>query len=132
VSKKQNSAGKRIDCLIVDDSRAMQSLVENTLKKTKFRLKKVRKAGDGNEALQILKSGYRPDVVISDWKMPNVDGFEFLESVRFGYPDLLFGFVTSQKSEQVENEARKAGADFFVTKPFNPEDLTAALEPYLT
>ena len=77
---------------------------------------------DGRSALEHLK--HRPcDAVISDVRMPDMDGIEFLRAAREFYPDIGIVMMTAFGTIDTAREAFKLGADDFITKPFNNEEL---------
>lgn len=112
--------------LIVDDSRAMRMLVLRSLRQAGLGEHEFQEAEDGAQALDAIQS-FRPDVVLSDWNMPNVSGIDLLEQVNAAGVETVFGFVTSESTEEMASRARGAGAQFFVTKPFTAEDFQEAL-----
>src|SRR5699024_7764711 len=87
-----------IRVLVTDDSRVMRQIVIRTLRQAGYDWD-VREAADGAEALEAIRAD-EPDVVLSDWNMPNLDGIGLLRRLRaegFGTP---FGFVTSEGSPE--------------------------------
>jgi len=106
--------------LIIDDERSIRLLLENFLAKDYQTISKT----DGMEALEWLE-GNLPDLIICDIQMPNMDGYQFLEKVRErGYtkhtPVLMLSGAESSK-ERIK--CYKLGAQDFLVKPFNPEEL---------
>jgi two-component system chemotaxis response regulator CheY len=118
------------DILLVDDSKTMRLLVQRALRQAGFRGLVVEEAGNGVEALELLKKG-RPRLILSDWNMPEMSGIDFLKNVKTEKYDVPFGFITSEASAEIKELAMSAGARFLVTKPFSPEDIQAALSPIL-
>lgn len=117
--------GKRnMKFLIVDDSRAMRSLVRRALRQAGITVSEAKEAGDGAEALQIL-ADYAPDVILSDWNMPNMTGIELLRSLRGAGWETPFFLVTSEGTEEKRAEAKEAGANGLLAKPFEAEDFEA-------
>lgn len=104
--------------LIADDSRAMRRIVAAMLKEAGFRKLTIVEAVDGQEALEKAVSE-SPDVVISDWNMPNMTGMELLAALRDRGDTTPFGFVTSESNPEMKERALAAGAGFLVTKPFD-------------
>ena len=105
--------------LIVDDEqsyRQLLSLVFNGEGHT------MRTATNGREALQMLQDE-PADLVISDVKMPDMDGIEMLRAVRETLPDLGVILMTAFASVETAREAFKLGADDFIQKPFDVEEL---------
>lgn len=112
--------------LVVDDSRAMQSIVRRGLQKAGYQNLEIKVANDGLEALEIIKI-WRPDMVLSDWHMPNMSGMELLNTITRQMLDVKIGFVTTESSPERLQEARAAGALFIVNKPFSDEELINAV-----
>ena len=84
---------------------------------------------DGSEALSTLRSGLRPDLVVTDLSLPGLDGFQVLDRARsIGLLDDQPVLVLSG-SEKSDDRVRalRAGADDFLLKPFNPDELMARL-----
>ncbi len=102
--------------LIVDDSRAMRMIVKRTLRQAGFGNVEVSEACNGSEGLEKVLE-WKPDLVLSDWNMPVLDGIGLLESMRDEDIEATFGFVTAQGTPEMKQRARAAGASFFITKP---------------
>jgi len=117
--------------LIVDDSKTMRMIVHRTLKKAGFDGHTVLEASNGEEALGVIKSS-SPDVVLADWNMPTMSGIELLHKVKEEGISIPFGFVTSEGTPAVREQAIAAGASFHITKPFTPETFHAELSPVLS
>jgi two-component system chemotaxis response regulator CheY len=116
--------------LIADDSRVMRQIVVRTLRQSGYDGHDVVEAVDGADAL--AKAGSEtPDLVLSDWNMPNMTGIEFLRALRAGGSQVPFGFVTSEGSADMRELAQNAGASFVIVKPFTPEAFQDALAPVL-
>ena len=116
--------------LHVDDSKAMRMIVQRTLKKAGFDGLEIVEAENGVEALDVIEKE-KPDVVLSDWNMPEMNGIELLERLRAEGNEITFGFITSESSAEIKNMATEAGASFLITKPFTPDSFQCALEPVL-
>ncbi len=82
----------------------------------------IRTASNGREAIELVKKE-PADVIISDVKMPDMDGIELLRQARELFPDLGVVLMTAFASVETAREAFKLGADDFVTKPFDVEEL---------
>jgi putative two-component system response regulator len=107
--------------LVVDDDEIARELLSNALTQAGYR---VRVAADGREALAIL--GTTPcRLVISDWVMPEIDGIELCRQIRAGdFPSYIYVILlTSRDQTQDIVEGLSAGADDFITKPFDPAEL---------
>jgi two-component system chemotaxis response regulator CheY len=83
-------------------------------------------AGNGLEALEVISS-VAPDLVISDWNMPEMNGLELLQKLRASGNQTTFGFVTSEGSSQMREIAAQAGASFLIAKPFTAETFAELL-----
>jgi two-component system chemotaxis response regulator CheY len=112
--------------LIVDDSKAMRMIVHRNLRLAGFGEATVVEACDGAEALDVA-SAESPDLIVSDWNMPVKSGFELLLQLRAAGNTTQFGFITSESTDEMRQQAFAAGADFFVVKPFTPETFRAAV-----
>lgn len=108
--------------LVVDDSKAMRMIVVRELKRGGFDGDEIVQADSGMAALDLLGAGDF-DFVVSDWNMPGMTGMELLSKLRANGSSVHFGFVTSESATSTQEDALKAGADFFVTKPFTGADL---------
>lgn len=87
-------------------------------------------AVDGPEALEHLRTG-EPDLVILDLMLPQTSGFEILDAIRAGSTLRTTPVVVVTAWSHVEAAAREAGADQFISKPFEPEELEAAVRRLL-
>ncbi len=113
--------------LIADDSRVMRQIVIRTLRQAGYDGHELIEAGNGAEALDLVQS-QAPDLVLSDWNMPEMTGIELLRALRSANQHVPFGFVTSEGSEEMRGKAADAGALFLIAKPFNEETFTEALD----
>lgn len=113
--------------LVADDSRVMRSIVIRTLRQAGYGDAEVVQAGDGHEALGLIRDE-DPDVVLCDWNMPGLTGLELLVHIRAGGDARPFGFVTAQQSPQMRNTAIASGAQFLIAKPFTADDFRDALD----
>src|SRR3569833_2370871 len=111
--------------LIVEDDPDALELLEHALVHFGY---EVSKANDGLEALEMLRSGFYR-VVISDWEMPGISGVDLCREVRkrgnSGYT--YFILLTSRAGMRDLVESLKAGADEFLSKPFDPTELEARM-----
>lgn len=114
--------------LIVDDSKAMRAIVRRALSASgTYAAAEVVEAADGSEALGVI-SAEQPDVVLSDWNMPEMSGIELLDALANQGTLPPFGFVTSESTPEMYDRAMAGGAKFLVSKPFTPESLANALD----
>ena len=106
--------------LIVDDSRVMRQIVSRTLRQAGFDDLDLVEAENGREGCdQVLAE--RPDLVLSDWNMPEMSGLELLQALREAGVDVPFGFVTSESTAEMRELAIAEGARFLIAKPFTAE-----------
>ena len=105
--------------LIVDDEQSYRQLLSLVFESDGH---SVRTAMNGREALERLQ--VEPvDVIVSDVKMPDMDGIEMLRAIRETQPDLGVVLMTAFASVETAREAFKLGADDFIQKPFDVEEL---------
>jgi len=116
--------------MIVDDSAAMRMIVKKTLRQAGFEGHTITEAEDGAQALAAIKAA-APDIVLSDWNMPNMTGIELLEKLSAEGVKINFGFVTTEATAEMRNRATSAGAKFLISKPFTPESFKEALGPHI-
>jgi CheY-like chemotaxis protein len=117
--------------LVVDDSRAMQAILRRMLACRSLGKSEVRTVADGEAALEALE-GFAAQLVISDWHMPRMGGLELLQTLRqTGRTGLPVGFVTTETSAPLLQQARTNGAAFVVQKPFRDEVLLSAVRTAL-
>jgi len=116
--------------LIVDDSKIMRQIVRRALSQTGCAGWIFTEATNGEEALQLFHSK-RPDLILSDWNMPKMDGIGLLRAIREIDSNLPFGFITAQCSIALRKNAANEGAHFLIAKPFSPKDLHLAIHSIL-
>ena len=104
--------------LVVDDSKAMRMIVIRTLRQSGVDITEIHEGADGAEGLAAVAS-FGPDLILSDWNMPNKSGIEFLTELRASADTTPFGFVTSESNPAMRDQALGAGAQFLLTKPFD-------------
>lgn len=112
--------------LIVDDSKAMRNIVFKSMQKAGYKDHLFEFAENGQQALELIKN-WEPDLVLSDWHMPILDGMGLLNAIREQQLDIRIGLITTERSEERIKEALDAGALFLVSKPFTPDQLNAAI-----
>ena len=108
--------------LIVDDSALMLSSVKGNLEIGGF---KVEAAEDGVKAMAKLKGGLKPDMIITDINMPNMDGMELIKNVRalpgFRFTPILT--MTTESQPEKRAEGKRLGATGWLVKPVGGTDL---------
>jgi putative two-component system response regulator len=110
--------------LIADDDPFLRALIAATLSPESY---EVIEAGTGSYALELVRE-YHPTLVILDQRMPDPDGFTVCKRIK-GDPalrDILVIMVTANPDD--ESEARAAGADRYLSKPFHPLELLTTMD----
>jgi two-component system, OmpR family, response regulator MprA len=113
--------------LVVDDERAVRDSLRRALELEGY---EIEVAADGYEALERLEAGY-PDLVVLDVLMPRLSGIEVCRRVRSGGSDVPILMLTARDAVENRVEGLDAGADDYVTKPFALEELLARLRALL-
>ena len=113
--------------LIADDSKVMRQIVTRTLRQAGFSGHDLVEAVDGADAFAKVQSE-QPDLVLSDWNMPNMTGIELLDRLRASGSTVDFGFVTSEGSPEMREKAANAGALFLIAKPFTEDTFKEHLD----
>ena len=112
--------------LVVDDSVSMRQMVSFTLTGAGF---EVVEAGDGKEAVDKLNGGAKPNLVITDLNMPNMDGISLIKAIRgmaaHKFTPVLM--LTTESADDKKKEGQSAGATGWIVKPFNPEQMLATI-----
>jgi DNA-binding response OmpR family regulator len=115
--------------LVVDDELSIRLLLENYLGK-EF---KVVSKKDGLEGIKYLEEGNLPDIVVADIQMPNMDGYQFLENTKISgfFNKVPIIMLSGNESSQERIKSLKMGADDYMVKPFNPEELSLRIKNIL-
>jgi two-component system, chemotaxis family, chemotaxis protein CheY len=117
----------RMNVLLVDDNKAMRRLVRMALQQTGVRDLRVAEAENGSDALAQLAVAV-PDIILSDWSMPEMGGVDLLRELRARGSQIKFGFVTPEApSEHMREKAFQAGAQFMIARPFSAQRLRDVL-----
>jgi two-component system chemotaxis response regulator CheY len=121
-----------LSILIVDDSAIVRSVVRKVLALTGLDVDRVHEAGNGREALQVLRRT-PVDLVLADVNMPTMSGVELLAEMQSDpalarIPTVI---VSSERTEPRIEELHRSGARAYVTKPFRPEQLGKVLRDVL-
>jgi two-component system chemotaxis response regulator CheY len=113
--------------LVVDDYKTMVRIIRNLLKQLGF--EDVDEASDGSEALARLKER-RYGLVISDWNMEPMTGYDLLRQMRAteGLTKMPFIMVTAESKIENVIAAKKAGVNNYIVKPFNAQTLKGKIE----
>jgi two-component system, chemotaxis family, chemotaxis protein CheY len=85
---------------------------------------------NGKDALEWMQQGVVPDIIIADVNMPDVGGIEFILQIRSSgfFRDVPLIMLSGNEKSEDKIKSLKAGADDYMTKPFNPEELEARID----
>lgn len=117
--------------LVVDDSRAMRRIVSRTIRQAGYEGHDIIEAENGREGLEMAKAE-KPDLILSDWHMPEMTGIEFLQALNAAGLQIPFGFVTSESTGEMVDMATEGGALFLLAKPFTAEDMGQVLGAFIS
>lgn len=115
--------------LAVDDEPNIVRLIQVNLERVGYQ---VETANNGVQALEKIRAS-RPDLVVSDVMMPEMDGFELLSTIRRDatLEDLPVIMLTAKAQDRNVMEGYQRGADMYLTKPFNPMELISFVKRIL-
>ncbi|MDC0610304.1 response regulator [Vibrio sp.] len=111
-----------MNILVVDDSKATLEIVRRALMKFDYRRLEIKKLDNPLEALSLLKS-WQPDIILTDWHMPEMSGLEFIQAVMKLDLAIKVGMITTVDDELMVRQAKQAGASFVLAKPFDDAEL---------
>jgi two-component system, chemotaxis family, chemotaxis protein CheY len=126
LTKEKNGGTKTKTLLAIDDVNSTLDIINCALCKNYS----VVKMPNGKEALDWMQEGNLPDLIISDLYMPEMDGFEFIKHIRASgfFKDIPLIVLSSYESSATRINCLRLGADDYMVKPFNPEELEARVE----
>ncbi|WP_435641127.1 response regulator [Micavibrio aeruginosavorus] len=120
---------KDMKVLIVDDHKTMLRIVRNLL--SQINISNVDEATDGQAALQKLAHN-KYDLVLSDWNMMPMTGLQLLQLVRtdstYEHKNVPFIMITAESRPENVMEAKQAGVDNYIIKPFNADTLETKIK----
>jgi two-component system OmpR family response regulator len=116
-------AGQPVRVLVVDDESTLTELLSMALRYEGW---EVRSAGDGMSAVRAART-FRPDAVVLDMMLPDMDGLEVLRRLRGEAADVPVLFLTARDAVEDRIAGLTAGGDDYVTKPFSLEEVVARL-----
>ena len=118
--------------LIVDDESFIRFLLEQTLEELEDEGVELISADNGETALEIIRTEL-PDIVFLDVMMPKMNGFDVCNKVKneLGLQDVYIVLLTAKGQEFDKQKGIDAGADIYMTKPFNPDDVLAKAKEIL-
>jgi len=122
-SELRRPDGQPVRVLVVDDEATLAELVSMALRLEGW---EVRSAGDGLGAVRTARD-FRPDAVVLDVMLPDIDGYEVLRRMRADTPTLPVLFLTAKDAVEDRIAGLTAGGDDYVTKPFSLEEVSLRL-----
>lgn len=128
ISSRRGEDKKR-DILIVDDNAIVRTLLENILKLEEYTASSVT---DGREALNFLKNS-QPDLILLDIDMPVMDGYQTCKEIRSRkeYETIPIIMVTAVNDKDIVKKVLSLGANDYIGKPFEPEELLARIGAHI-
>jgi len=114
--------------MLVDDSQTMRNVEKKVLGQLGYT--DVVEASDGQDALSKV-GAEKPDLILLDWNMPNMDGLAFLKKFRESDKATPVVMVTTEAEKSRVVEAIKAGVNNYVVKPFTPDGLSTKIQETL-
>ena len=119
--------------MIVDDSSTMRKIIKRVLRQAEVEVDNILEAGNGVEALEQLCANPDIALILSDVNMPEMNGIELVKKVREDKDKMTLPIimVTTEGGESMVETAISSGANGYVTKPFTPDTIRAALDPFI-
>ncbi len=123
-------SGRQYQVLVVDDDRVNLQVISNYLKKSDYA---IAQALNGKEALEILESGFTPDLILLDVVMPEMSGYELCQEIREKFPTDELPIIMLTGRRQISNlvEGLNLGANDYLTKPIAKNELLARISTQL-
>jgi two-component system OmpR family response regulator len=115
--------GQPVRVLVVDDESTLAELLSMALRYEGW---DVQSAGDGTAAVRLART-FRPDAVVLDMMLPDMDGLDVMRKLRSETPDVPVLFLTARDAVEDRIAGLTAGGDDYVTKPFSLEEVVARL-----
>ncbi|UZQ85164.1 response regulator [Thermoclostridium stercorarium] len=112
--------------LLVDDERIIREGIASLINWKNCGFELIGAAESGIEALHMIKT-YKPEVVITDIKMPALNGLELMAEVKKDYPETIFVVLSGYGEFDYANEAMKYGVRHYLLKPCNENQIMEAL-----
>ncbi|MBL9119904.1 MAG: response regulator [Phycisphaerae bacterium] len=119
----------KLRVMLIDDSKTMRNIQRTML--TQMGFETLEEAQDGQDALSKL-GAFRPELILCDWNMPNLDGLEFVKQARSRGCTAPIIMVTTESEKTKVVTAIRAGVNNYVVKPFTQEVLAARITETLS
>lgn len=115
-----------MQALVIDDSRAVRMIIGNILRDAGMN---VLEAGDGRQGIDQLENNPDIELILVDWNMPVMNGYEFIQAIRAQriYDHIRIMMVTTEAESEQVTRALAAGVNEYLMKPFTKEVLIAKL-----
>ncbi len=119
--------------LIVDDTNMIRASTRYCLEKAGFEVEEAENGAVGLERLaDMIQSGRRPDIILSDIHMPVMNGIEFITQAKKGDARFIPILVlTTETSDNMKQKGKAAGASGWLIKPFNEEELLMVVRKFI-
>jgi two-component system response regulator YesN len=114
--------------MVVDDEELSKDKIVYLLQSSSVSFESVLSAGNGREALDLIESGDIPDVILTDIRMPVMNGLELIEAVKGAHPDVRFIVTSGFADFEYAVKAMKHGVTDYVLKPVKSQDLIPVVE----
>ncbi len=114
---------RNMKILLIDDDEWIRDSLSIFFEAEGCHIVSVETAEEGLEALRLQKY----DIIITDYKLPGMDGIEFLKHIQTSQQNAKKIMITAYKSETVVQEAKKAGVQHLIAKPFTSDTIEASL-----
>jgi len=109
--------------LIVDDEAGMCAIIKDFLKEAGYQ---ITVASDGRGAISLYPQ-VNPDLILLDLGLPDINGRDVLKQVKAKSPQIKVMIISAYGHQETKDELFSLGADFFLAKPFMPEELQEAV-----
>ena len=128
VMNKSVMSHKDLEVLVVDNSAAIRKILQRVLRQTGLPIKVIHEAGNGEEALAVLKE-HKVHLILSDVIMPKMDGLQLLASLKASseWAQVPLVMITTEGGESKVAEAVRLGAAGYVRKPFTADQIKEKL-----
>ena len=120
---------KALKVLVIEDNAELRVYIYNSLVSRYA----VKDASNGYEAIEVIRGGWMPDIIVTDLMMPRMDGMELISNLRndFSTSHIPILVITAKHEDDIQVKAMKYGADGYIAKPFTMELLTARIDNML-
>lgn len=114
--------------MVVDDEALILEKIVYLLRHCSLPFESIMEAGNGQEALGLMEDGYRTDIMLTDIRMPIIDGIQLIERVREQYPHVRIVVISGYAEFEYAVKAMQLGVTSYVLKPVKAQELVHAVE----